>query len=76
MTRQEIMQRLADKIMAAAIEALNAGDISSRDVATAVFGFGIGALKAEGVSKKDILIQTEENFDATTTMAPSKGGLS
>jgi hypothetical protein len=77
MNRQEVTQKLTDRIMAAVAEALNANaSISSKEAAGVIFGCGIGALKAEGVSKKDILAEAENCFDTTTTTMISKGGSS
>jgi hypothetical protein len=73
MTNQEIMQRLADEIMAAAAKALNAGAPSSKDVAAAIFGIGVGALKVEGVSKKDILTEVEKCFDDAINYGSHRG---
>jgi hypothetical protein len=64
MNRREVTQRLMDKIMVAVAEALDANaGVSSKEAAGVIFGCGIGALKAEGVSKKDILIEAGHCFD-------------
>jgi hypothetical protein len=75
MNGREVSQKLMDRIMAAAAEALSAdAGVSSKEVAGMIFGCGVGALKVEGVSKKDILAEAENCFDATTTTMISKGG--
>ena len=75
MNHREVAQQLMDKIMDAVSEALNENpSVSSKELAGVIFGCGVGALKAEGVSKPDILIETEKCFDRTGLFG--RGGVS
>lgn len=78
MNRREVSQRLLDRIMAAVTEALNSNaGFSSREAAGVIFGCGIGALKAEGVSRADILTEAGNCFDGTISYgALGRGGSS
>ncbi len=64
MNRQQIMQRFLDTITRAAVEALDAdATLSSKEVAGALLGAAVGALKAEGISTKELLTEIEKSFD-------------
>jgi len=76
MNHQEVSQRLFDRIISAVGEALNANvGFSSKQAAGVILGAGVGALKVEGVSKKDLLSEVEKCFDGTINHGPlGRGG--
>ena len=78
MNRQQIMQRFLDTITTAAVEVLNAdATFSSKEVAGALLGAAVGALKAEGISKKELLTEIERCFESAINYGRApKGGSS